>query len=331
MRTHKKLLFYYALIILLIGGILVFPSFIRRSLLRSLSLCYDILIPALFPFLAISGIWLDLTAALSSEVSASALWISWLCGYPIGTKTVCELYETGEIQKKNALCLLACTANASPPFLLFAVSAKLFGSLSVGFCLILAQVLLSLAIYFCFYTKETPVLRQSKVFSLFPSMCQSVQNAAITMLQICAFTVIFGIIADAASQLSLPFPWNALLGGSIEIMHGISLVGTNAETLCNIWIISTMVGFSGLCIWMQTFSFAVRTALPVFPIVIGKLIYTLLLPPLTVFLRFFVFHHVASVLQSGAGFLFLPIILIPLTSFAKRGIMKKNNQQRNCR
>lgn len=325
MRNHIKLLLYNLLIILCIVLILLFPAFISRSVLSSLSLCYRVLIPALFPFLAISGIWLDLTAALSAHPSRSALWISWICGYPIGTKTVCDFFAGGVVSKENATALLYCTANASPSFLLFAVSFKIFGGLQVGFCMIGAQILVSLLLYLFFYKKEAKKADMAPaVFSFFPSLCQSVQNAAGTMVQICAYTVFFGLLSDALALLPLPQKLKILLQGATEMVHGLQLL-TDTK---NIFLVSVLVGFSGLCIWMQIFSFAIKASLPVFPIAMGKLLYTVLLPPTTVLLfysgRFF--QKIYDVFDKR--FLFLPILLIALTLVAKQGIIKKNTIQR---
>ena len=111
--THSQLSLYYAL--------------------SGLELWYGKMIPALLPFMIISGIMirLRLTEGFSSflypiiyplfRVSKNvcyAIIMGFLCGFPMGAKTVADLYLRGMISKREAEFLLSFCNNIGPVYFL---------------------------------------------------------------------------------------------------------------------------------------------------------------------------------------------------------------------
>ena len=87
-----------------------------------------------------------------SNCSSFPIVASLLCGYPLGCKYCCDLYELGCISKEEYLRLLNIASNASPIFLIGSVGAAMLGNIKYGFILLLGNYLAPLIIGF--FTKK---------------------------------------------------------------------------------------------------------------------------------------------------------------------------------
>ena len=121
---------------------------------RGLTLCARSVIPALFPYFVVSGLFISLGFAdgvgrrlepLTRRLfgvggaGASAFFLGLLGGYPVGGRTVGQLYRAGRLSKNEAERLLAFCNNAGPSFILGVVGDLplsrpcLFGSFGGNF------------------------------------------------------------------------------------------------------------------------------------------------------------------------------------------------------
>ena len=114
---------------------------------EGLNLCIQAVIPSLFPFFVLSVI---LTNALIGrrfpilwavrrfcgmpDGSESLLVVGLLGGYPTGAQAVAQAYQTGRLERQDALRLLGFCSNAGPAFL-FGMIAPAFGNLKIAWCL----------------------------------------------------------------------------------------------------------------------------------------------------------------------------------------------------
>ena len=126
----KKLLFTI-FCITQIGFILVYPTEALKAAREGLNLWLNVMIPTLLPFLICTGILVQ-TGLISrllapfktlwkivfgiSPAGAYAVLVGMLCGYPMGAKTTSDLYENGQITKKEAEYLLTFVNQPSPVF-----------------------------------------------------------------------------------------------------------------------------------------------------------------------------------------------------------------------
>jgi len=109
--THSKISLYYALL--------------------GLDLWYEKMIPALLPFMIISGVMvrMNLTETFTAlvypivrpvfRVSKNVCYcmlIGFLCGFPMGARTVADIYERGRLTKREAEFLLAFVNNIGPVY-----------------------------------------------------------------------------------------------------------------------------------------------------------------------------------------------------------------------
>lgn len=109
--THSRISLYYALL--------------------GLDLWYEKMIPALLPFMIISGVMvrMNLTEMFTAlvypfvrpvfRVSKNVCYcmlIGFLCGFPMGARTVADMYERGRITKREAELLLSFVNNIGPVY-----------------------------------------------------------------------------------------------------------------------------------------------------------------------------------------------------------------------
>ena len=198
------------------AGLLVYPQESMAAAKAGLSLCFNVIIPSLFPFFVLSSLVVDLGLAgylgralepvmrplfRVSGPCAAACVLGFIGGYPVGARTAISLYEDGMCTKTEAQRLLAFCNNSGPAFILGVVGAGVFSSSRVGLVLYLAHMLASLLVglVFRFYrggeTRAEPGRRavpiQAKRFSA--AFTQAVTGSFSSTLNICAFVLFFTV------------------------------------------------------------------------------------------------------------------------------------------
>ncbi|MCL2574532.1 MAG: hypothetical protein FWE34_08290 [Defluviitaleaceae bacterium] len=238
-----------------------------------------------------------------------ALAIGLMSGYPVGTKVVCEMRESGELGKYEAQRLAAITSNVSPLFVLGAVAVGMFGSPQLGYFMLIMHYLgaLTLGLIMRFYklrgdkkiandrqyplhtrafrAMEAARRKDSRSFGAIFGHC--VKNAVETMLIIGGFVVLFSVIAEIM-RLSGLLPADYLIG-IIEMTNGVyelSAYGINARSVA---LSVAVISFGGLSILFQSINFISKTDISVVMFVVCKVahglfsgVYAALLYPLLV-------------------------------------------------
>ena len=132
---------------LILCGILVWfladARQLRLEAAKALTLCAGTVIPALFPFMVVTGLlvrlgfgqWLapDMAGLMASlfrlpGCAGSALLLGLVGGYPIGARTAAELYASGDLTRQEAERLLTFCNNSNPVFLISVLGVGVFGS-----------------------------------------------------------------------------------------------------------------------------------------------------------------------------------------------------------
>lgn len=229
-----------------------------------ISNCLRTVIPALFPFLALTNLFLQLDfpkAIMGSLGNAfetlfairgaalPAFLAGFIGGYPIGAAAAAECCRLGRCSKEEAERLLVFANNCSPGFLFGLVSGKLPGGKQSALILLALQWLLSVFIGILLGAGQ----KRSKVASEVPGnagrsffevFTASIQNAGRSTLLICAYVIFFGVITSF-------LPMSALLRGIVELTGGILVLssGPQAEIIA-----AFLVGFGGLSVACQVMS-----------------------------------------------------------------------------
>lgn len=264
-----------------------------QSTFTGLNLVIKAILPTIFPFSVICNLIIhyDGISFYSnilgpiickplklSNCSSFPIVASLLCGYPLGCKYCCDLYELGYISKEEYLRLLNIASNASPIFLIGSVGAAMLGNIKYGFILLLGNYLAPLIIGF-FTKKNTHEFNNSNEYPLKTDgsynfgiiIKTSIENAINTTLQVGAFVIIFSIIIGIIKNSSLiniifnniekvlSLSPNSLYGiflGSIEYTNGCKiLTSISSSIIFKLSAISFICSFSGLSIIGQISSF----------------------------------------------------------------------------
>ena len=276
--------------IFLIAVFSVCSKTVISSVMYSLKLCYLSVIPSLFPFFILCEFLMGSIAGIGTNLSVTAFATGLVTGFPTGVRNVCKLYTDGNIDRKTATALLHCTANASPAYIVAFIGICIIKSRTAGILLLASQILCAFACALFFGCFKRQACRPShiSVLNITEIACESIANSVISCLYVCGYIIFFGIIADIAISAGLPqlashilffLPESqagALSIGLIEITRGIYMLDFNDSNA--IVIAAIIVAFSGISVIMQCIACLVKAGLPRRPLIVGKLIYTILMP-----------------------------------------------------
>ena len=244
-----------------------------------LALCAQSVVPALFPFFVLSGLFISmgcagvLAPALGrlpgvSPAGASAFLLGAVGGYPVGARTVGQLRAAGLCGREEGECLLTCCNNAGPAFIFGVAGLGCFGSLRAGAALYAIHIG-SAALVGLLHRRRggSSAGALPAAIRMRPSqaLIDAVQSAAGAMVQVCAFVVFF---LTALRLLTGLTGWSppALLG-FFELTNGIlRLPPTRAGF---VWA-AALLGWGGLSVHCQTAAVLRGAGLSLRPYLRGK-------------------------------------------------------------
>lgn len=269
---------------------------------NGLYLCGTRLIPSLFPFMVISSIAIESGAIKTickiparffrrafkiSEEATGAVLIGWLCGFPVGARSLCELYTSGLISDSEYRLGVCMASTPSPAFLIGAVGKGTFDSPLVGVALyatsVLTSALIGAAMAHIDKTKKIdkagapyspPIKKETKRRDFASIFTHAVTGSAAGMVSVCAFVVFFcaflGVVEGTLSFFELSDTATALIFSFFELTSGIARIGEMGVewtlALCGI-----AVGWSGLSVHFQTISMCADAPFNLKPYVLAHL------------------------------------------------------------
>jgi len=283
MRTKKVLPVLCTLGIALLGmGILADSTAVAQGIRDGLGVCGNVLVPSLFPFMALAGYvsrtdfarLLSLPLApvttrvfkLPAELGAVVL-LSLVGGYPVGARMISDLLAEGRIQRKTAQRMLCFCVNSGPSFLVSAVGVGMLMDRRAGVILLGSQILATLLVgaVVSLRAKEPPGMkpRAAKTGGT-AAFVSAVSGASSSMLVMCAFAVLFsaglsllrssGVVEALAEALSLrEAVVSAVLGGLLEVTSG-CLNAVKVGGLPGFGLLCAAVSFGGLSVICQVMS-----------------------------------------------------------------------------
>ena len=303
-------------LLLAAAGLVAAPAEAAAGAGEGLELCFNVIIPSLFPFFVLSALVVELGFAVYvgramegimrplfrvSGGCAAAVALGFIGGYPVGARTALHLYRQGQCTKTETERLLAFCNNSGPAFIFGVVGAGVFASGRVGVLLYLTHTLASLLVglLFRFYGRDTdsrePPSRRTTfetvhLSAAFPS---AVGKALASTLSICAFVVFFSVLLRLLSAfgvlsglarglgfLGVEEEWaRRLVAGMLEVTSGVtSLSGAGSG---GVSMAAFMLGWAGLSVHCQVLSFLGESGLSPRTYLWGKLLHGLLAAALT--------------------------------------------------
>lgn len=298
-KSSKNLLFTTIFSVLIIYIILNPKSCIAFTISGAKLFFYSVF-PSLFPFLVIVNLifafgGIEIYSKILGKILCTPLRLprecsvvilaSLFCGYPLGSRYSCELYERKVINKVTLERLLNIATNGSPLFIIGTVGTAMLNSTFLGYILLISNALSCIIIGLILPTKKTVNYRLSSNSSVAATQIKenpnfgvalknALDDATKTCLSIGSFVVIFSVIISIIKSSGIYHTAiNALCStgiinysildglflGFIEITNGCSIVATSNLSLnIKILICSFLIGFSGLSITFQVYSFVYK-------------------------------------------------------------------------
>lgn len=232
---------------------------------EGIELCLRTVIPALFPFMILSSVFLSCATALPWKGTVFSTVFRFppgegflalpcfLGGYPVGAQSVCKAYQEGRLKRDEAQRLLAYSNNAGPSFV-FGVVGQMFPKAWFPWALWGIHIAGALAAAHCVSNVDTAQHsdRQSE-----QSNGNLMVGAVRTMGVICGWVILFRVLIAFLNRWFLWFlpetPRIALIG-LLELSNGCCELPKISDIRVRFILCSGMLAAGGLCVTAQTSS-----------------------------------------------------------------------------
>lgn len=184
---------------------------VGEKISEALTLCADVLIPSLFPFMVLSSFALSLgifekNSRIMSFVmsklfrlpsaAVSAVLFGFVGGYPVGARVILSLYEKGSISRDDARHLFAFCVNAGPAFIVSVAGGMIIGSVKAGYVMLFSVLLSSVIVGFVYarFKPKNNCAEPVAVISradIADSLVSAVTGASTGILSVCAWVIAF--------------------------------------------------------------------------------------------------------------------------------------------
>lgn len=295
---------------LLILQIIAAPKVCIEGVISGSTLFFYKVFPSLFSFLVVCNIMLAYDGVyIYSKVLGNLLCkplklpkscnfvliVSVLCGYPLGAKFACDLFEKKTIDLRTCERLLNIASNASPLFMLGSVGISMLKSSYIGYILLLSNflscILMGLLLPGKLEINKKCIIEKNesnKTSNIGNVLKSSIENSIWTCLSIGGFVILFSVINNLLKNNYLfnffieklaflcHFPKDIIEGvtlGMIEMTNGCSLIASSSASITlKIILVSFLFTFSGLSIISQVYSFTYKLDISIKKYALRKII-----------------------------------------------------------
>lgn len=300
-KGFSKNIIFTLLCTILIFNIVLKPKVCIDSALEGAQLFLTSVFVSLFPFLVLINIMLYYDGVniyskllgsilckplkLPRECSVVIL-ISILCGYPLGAKYACELYEKRIISYATCERLISIASNPSPLFILGAIGTSMLKDSSLGLILLISSYLSCIVMSFLIPTHKSLndniyLYRNAakENITIGDILKNSIDNAIKTSISIGGFIIFFSVLtAMIKNNILFDIVFKSISSftginlvllesfflGLLEMTNGTHLISElNIDTLYKLIIMSFFIAFSGISIISQTYSITYKYNFPI--------------------------------------------------------------------
>ena len=263
------------------------PLVYANTCLNAISVWAVKVLPLLFPFFILTKLIVNLSTPKENFMdkffnkvyhtpagSFSTFILSVLSGYPMGAKLICEQYENRHINSKQAEKMLSFCSVSGPMFMLGTVGLAMLNSYKIGLIILFSNILASLLNGLIYRGRKNNELKKDCQIKLNKkSLSDIVYDSLISILMVGSFIVLSFLLIEILNNLKIfTFVSDiicgvfkikqhqdvvlAIMSGLIEITRGISDLAVCSVSLkIKGLIASSLIGFGGLSILLQSMSF----------------------------------------------------------------------------
>lgn len=347
----QKKLFYLA-VLSLTAFILIDAQSVGEYTRRAVIMCYEYIIPSLFPFFVCSGILIhsgfsDILANSCGKImrplfnvpesGAAAFVLGIISGFPTGAIYVSELYKASNLSKSEAERLLAFSNNSGPLFVIGTVGISVFASPKYGVAMYLIHIISAVLVGIIFksYGKNRHTSPKTRINTLnipkSTAISRALTQAAQNIITVCFSIIFFSAVSCALlDRIPLPPLADAVISSLAEFSGGILKISALPySAAAKLVLTSFAVGFSGLCVHIQVMSVTANAGLSLLPYILGKCLHGVIAAALSAVI-FLLLPNIAVIqnINIGAGFavssllLAVPSAFLPVISISKRRAAK---------
>ena len=311
MKKRLKRLFVFVTFLIIVL-ITLLPEVSKSGVTRGLILSSTVIIPSLFPFMVCVLMIVKLGFYIKSKFINKVIYklfghnpnmffafvLSLIGGYPVGAKLISEMYKQKIISESAANIMLSYCVNAGPAFII-AVVGGAFGSKNVGIILLVSHVISSIFIALLGSKKIKKEITQcikpiKKTIDFSSYIIESVKDATESILSICGFVILFSAIVSYFDY----FFCNMTNISNISLLLEVTSAVFKTK---NIYLVSFLLGFSGISIWFQIFAISKDFKINVLTFIFGRLLHGTISAFITKIL-FMTFKIRISTFNSGIKF-----------------------------
>ena len=271
------------LFLCVMGALLSFPKEVQSGVKNSILYCLTVLVPSLFPFLALTGFAIHSGAseALGSRlgflaryvfrlpsVCAVPIFMSFIGGYPAGAKAASLLLEQGKIDKEQAGRMMLFCVNPGIAFVVTFLGGAVLGSFRTGWLLFFAVTISGavLGILAGLFHPVPPKKPSCPATTRGNALIRSAADASSSVVKMCVCIVLFSGLSAllhstgifqffshlaAATRLLTPIEAAGLISFLLEVTEG---VGAASALRVGPQFFAFGLAFGGLCVHLQVFS-----------------------------------------------------------------------------
>lgn len=295
---HATKAFACLAIVAFMGFLLAKPQYYLDSARRGLSLFASSVLPSLFPFYFCSLLltYMGAVSAISRagakgvkllfnapKESAYVLFLSMLCGYPVGASTIYELYSAGVISQNDAKRICSFCSTSGPVFMIGTIGGAIFDNTKVGLIILAAHYLGAIAnglLYRKRKSDDTATAFSSKT-DIDDILSCAISKATINMLYVGGYIVICGMIVDTLELVGIrnvvaPFgdasqPVLAVIYSFVEMTRASIECSKCANIRLATILCAGAVSFGGLSVTLQSYTFLSKCNVRFFELILKKL------------------------------------------------------------
>ena len=300
----SKILISVAVISVMLA-ILLYPDRYILASLNGLKLwCFSVL-PSLLPFFFLTALLtktevlcnvfcktnkLTKTLFNLNGVSFYAFILSALSGYPVGSRTVNDLYLAGAINENEAKKTSILASTSGPLFIVGAVGTAMFNNKYYGFILYSVHLISAILTAITFRGKTQNTTRKNSIILTEKTdniLYESIYGSVISVLIVGGLITIFYVITEVLLDFKILTPLinlvNALfknfnvgegfICGLIECTKGCYLLSKLPTTPLTLSLSAFLISFGGFSIIVQSLVYLVKAKVKPLFFILGKTIH----------------------------------------------------------
>lgn len=273
--------------------LLLFPQNGLYACTHALALWSDSVVPALFPVMILSRLLIstDILYLILKPIAflcsrflhlsfygTYALLLGYICGYPMGVKTIADLEDERLLSQEEGYFLARFINNVSPGFLVGYVCTELLrnSAAASAYMVILYGASLTYGTVTAIfrkntgsrltYTKKAIVQpdrnrKKSTHFSFLMLLDHTLEDSILQILKIGGYMVLFSVLTSVVYAISfLPDTARAMLSAVLEISCGAQQIALlSCPAFLRGILMTASLSFGGLCSAFQSYAFLQRT------------------------------------------------------------------------